>query len=139
VARLIPFAFDVQHRYDESAAGILVPIALVRDGDHAVELKARLDTGASDCLFDVQYAGLLGIEDVQSGMERTFRTVVGPFRAFGHELTVLTLGFQWSAMVFFYQSGNPANAFLGRRGWLDRVRLGIIHYEQSLYLDQYGS
>ena len=37
---------------------------------------------------------------------------------------ILTLGFEWLATVFFYESSNPANAFVGRRGWLDRVRLG---------------
>jgi hypothetical protein len=42
-------------------------------------------------------------------------------------------------MVFFHAMGNPAHAFVGRRVWLDRVRLGIVHYEQRLLLGQYGS
>jgi len=96
-----------------------------------------LDTGASDCLFDAHYADLLGI-DVRSGFEKTYRTVAGSFRAFGHEVTIVTLGFEWLATVFFYESSNPANAFVGRRGWLDRVRLGLVHYEQDIYLSQYS-
>jgi hypothetical protein len=98
VARLIPLEFELRHGYLQTAAGILVPITLVH-GDQQVELKARLDTGASDCLFDAHYADLLGI-DVQSGAEKT---------------------------LFFYESSNPANAFVGRRGWLAQVRLGLVH------------
>jgi hypothetical protein len=82
---LIPLEFELRHSYQQTASGILAPITLVH-GDHQVELKARLDTGASDCLFDAHYADLLGI-DVQSGFEKTYRTVAGSFRALGHEVT----------------------------------------------------
>ena len=136
MAGLTQLDFDLQHNYEETGAGILVPVGLVR-GDRRVELTARLDTGASDCLFDLHYAELLGI-DVGSGFERSFRTVTGSFRAFGHDVTVVTLGLEWAAMVFFYEAGNPANAFVGRRGWLDRLQLGLVHYEQSLYLGRYS-
>ena len=127
--------FDADLEYEETAAGILVPIRLIH-GDRSVELKARLDTGAADCLFDRFYADILGLPD--SGVERYYRTVTGSFQAFGHEVTLETLGLQWSAMVFFHAMGNPAHAFVGRRGWLDRVRLGIVHSEQRLFLGQYS-
>jgi hypothetical protein len=128
--------FDVRYNYEEADSGILLPVRLVF-ASQQVELRARLDTGASDCIFDAHYADLLGIE-ITSGLERAYRTVTGSFRAFGHEVTLMTLGLEWNAIVFFYDSGNPSNAFLGRRGWLDRVRLGIIHYEQQLLLDHYN-
>ena len=54
-------------------------------------------------------------------------------------MSVRTLGMEWSTMVFFHESGNPAHAFVGRRGWLDRIRLGLVHYEQALYVAEYGS
>ena len=127
--------FDADLEYEGTAAGILVPIRLIH-GDRSVELKARLDTGAADCLFDRFYADILGLPD--SGVERYYRTVTGSFQAFGHEVTLETLGLQWSAMVFFHAMGNPAHAFVGRRGWLDRVRLGIVHSEQRLFLGQYS-
>jgi len=50
--------FDADLRYEETAAGILVPVRLIH-GDRSVELKARLDTGAADCLFDRFYADIL--------------------------------------------------------------------------------
>ena len=62
---------------------------------------------------------------------------VGSFSAFGHELTLRTQGLEWSAMVFFYAASDPQANFLGRRGWLDRVRLGLTHYEQSRYLEPF--
>jgi hypothetical protein len=133
--RLTSLDFDADLEYEETAAGILVPIRLIH-GDRSVELKARLDTGAADCLFDRFYADILGLPD--SGVERYYRTVTGSFQAFGHEVTLETLGLQWSAMVFFHAMGNPAHAFVGRRGWLDRVRLGIVHSEQRLFLGQYS-
>jgi hypothetical protein len=55
--------------------------------------------------------------------------VAGSFKAHGHEVTIETLGLEWTATVFFHAMGNPAHAFVGRRGWLDRVRLGVVHYE----------
>jgi hypothetical protein len=85
--------------------------------------KGSLDTGASDCVFDRYYAVALGI-DMEAGYRRNFRTVTGSFSAFGHEVTLRCLGLEWSAMVFFHESNDPANAFLGRRGWLDRLKAG---------------
>jgi hypothetical protein len=131
---LISLDFDANLEYEETAAGILVPIRLIH-GDRSVELRARLDTGAADCLFDRFYADILGLPD--SGVEGRYRTVAGSFQAFGHEVTIETRGLQRSAMVFFHGMGDPAHAFVGRRGWLDRVRLGIVHSEQRLFLGQY--
>jgi hypothetical protein len=133
--RLTSLDFEAGLEYEETSAGILVPIRLTH-GDYSVELRVRLDTGASDCLFDRYYADILGLAD--TGVERDYRTVTGSFRAFGHEVTIETLGLQWSALVFFHAMGNPAHAFAGRRGWLDHIRLGIVHYERKLFLGQYG-
>jgi hypothetical protein len=87
--RLISLEFDGDFEYKEISAGILVPIRLIH-GDYSVELSARLDTGAADCLFDRSYADILGLSG--SGIEREYRTVTGSFKAFGHEVTIETLG-----------------------------------------------
>jgi len=123
--------FDADLEYQETAAGILVPVRLIH-GDRSVELTARLDTGAADCLFDRFYAEVLGLPE--SGVERRYRTVTGSFPAFGHEITIETLGLQWAALAFFHAMGNPVHAFLGRRGWLDHVRVGIVHDQRRLFL-----
>ena len=133
--RLSSLDFDADLSYEEGAAGILVPVRLIHD-DRSVELSARLDTGAADCLFDRSYADMLGLPD--GGLARTYRTVTGSFQAFGHEVTIETLGLRWQAQVFFHAMGNPAHSFIGRRGWLDRVRLGIVHRERRLLLGRDG-
>jgi hypothetical protein len=129
--RLSSLGFDADFAYEESAAGILIPIRLIHN-DRSVELSARLDTGAADCLFDRFYAEILDLPNV--GVERNYRTITGSFHAFGHEVTIETLGLRWSALVFFHAMGNPAHSFVGRRGWLDRVRLGIVHHDRKLFL-----
>jgi hypothetical protein len=131
--RLTSLEFDAEIHYEETPAGILVPIRLAHS-NRSVELMARLDTGAADCIFDDSYAAILGLTD--SGVQRQYRTVAGSFKAHGHEVTIETLGLEWTAMAFFHAMDNPAHAFVGRRGWLDRIRLGIVHYEQRLLLSQ---
>ena len=79
MARLTPLEFELRHSYLQTASGILVPITLVH-GDQQVELKARLDTGASDCLFDAHYAGLLGT-DVQTASRKPIEPWPGPFES----------------------------------------------------------
>ncbi len=133
--RLTSLEFDVDLEYQETSAGILVPVRLSH-GDRSVDLMARLDTGAADCIFDESYSDILGL--TEPAIRREYRTVTGSFPARGYEVTIETLGLQWTAMVFFHAMENPALAFVGRRGWLDRVRLGIVHYEQRLLLGQYS-
>jgi hypothetical protein len=42
-------------------------------------------------------------------------------------------------MVFFYPDESVSNKrnFLGRTGWLDKVRLALLDYDQTLYLSEY--
>jgi hypothetical protein len=47
---LTSLEFDAELRYEETSAGILVPIRLTH-GDRSVELSGRLDTGTADCIF----------------------------------------------------------------------------------------
>jgi hypothetical protein len=115
--RLTSLEFDADLHYEETPAGILVPVRLIH-GDRSVELRARLDTGAADCIFDSHYADVPGL--VGAGIEREYRTVTGSFKAFGHEVTIDTLGLEWSAVVFFHDIGNPAHAIVGRRDpWIE--------------------
>ncbi len=40
-------------------------------------------------------------------------------------------------MVYFFADEHISKNLLGRTGWLDRVRLGIVDYDQQLYLAEY--
>jgi len=133
----VSLEFGASYHYDSSAAGIEIPTTL-RVGQRSVDLVARLDTGAAHCIFDRRYAEILGIE-VESGRAQRFRTVTGSFTAYEHEVTLHTLGIEFTALVFFAQDAVFDRNFLGRSGWLDRLRIGIIDYDRQLFLNAYDS
>ena len=56
---LISVSFQTEFEYEENGAGILIPVRLSH-GDRGVELRARLDTGASDCIFHRVYMDIHG-------------------------------------------------------------------------------
>jgi hypothetical protein len=60
-----------------------------------------------------------------------FQTANSSFEAFGHDLTIIVLGLELATRAFFFADPNIAKNVLGRSGWLDRVRLGLIDYEGS--------
>jgi hypothetical protein len=68
----ISLDFHASHRYLGAADGIDVPVALC-SGKESVELLAKLDTGATHCIFERKYAEMLGL-DVESGRLQRFRT-----------------------------------------------------------------
>jgi len=127
--------FHTTHQYPEAKDGINVPITLAI-GRQAVELLAKLDTGAAHCIFERKYGEILGL-DVESGRLQRFRTVAGTFAAYEHEVTIQTLGIEFPAIVFFAQDPTFNRNFLGRSGWLDRLRLGIVDYDRTLFMGPY--
>jgi len=118
-----------------AADGINVPITL-SIGGQTVGLIAKLDTGAANCNFERKYAEILGLE-IESGPLQRFRTVAGSFAAYRHEVTMQTFGIEFSAAVFFAQDAAFSRNLLGRSGWLDRLRIGIIDYDRTLFLGPY--
>lgn len=59
--------FDTAYEYMETRDGITEQVMLVI-GPKSVELLAKLDTGAANCIFERRYAEMLGL-DVESGRE----------------------------------------------------------------------
>jgi hypothetical protein len=59
-------------------------------------------------------------------------------RAYGHTVTVETLGYSFDVTVYFAAHESFTRNVLGRRGWLDQVRLGLIEYEGKVYLSRYN-
>jgi hypothetical protein len=133
----VSLAFDAAHHYTEALDGIEVLITLCI-GRQSVELSAKLDTGAAYCIFERKYAEMLGV-DVDSGRLQRFRTVAGSFAAYQHEITIQTLGIEFSAVVFFPQDSTFNRNFLGRSGWLDRLRIAIVDYDRLLFVSPYQS
>jgi hypothetical protein len=128
--------FSKVHDYNTRETGITVRARLY----HALEITdvtAKIDTGASHCIFSRDVGEMLGLI-VESGSQQSFLTAAGSFITFGHEVTLSVLGIETVTTVFFAKDENFNRNVLGRQGWLDRVRLGLIDYEGKLYLSAYN-
>ncbi len=127
-------SFALTHDYSAGDA-IRLPVTLIAGGEE-IRADAFVDTGATYCIFKREIAVSLGI-DVEAGTRLRVGTVTGGFDAYGHTLTLETLGYSFDITVYFAaQDGLPRNV-LGRRGWLDRVRLGLVDHDAKLYLSRY--
>jgi hypothetical protein len=116
-------------------AGISIPTTL-HNGIVAVDFRANVDTGSSHCLFERRHGEFLEL-DVESGERRRFATAIGGFSAFGHVVTVETLDLRFESMVYFFEDPAINKNVLGRVGWLDRIRFGLIEHDQAVFLAEY--
>jgi hypothetical protein len=57
--------------------------------------------------------------------------------AYGHELTLSALGYQFDVTVYFAADQSFPRNVLGRHGWLQQLRLGIVDYDGKLYASRY--
>ena len=124
--------FDRLIGYDNGLSGIEVDVEL-RLADSQIRLKAKIDTGASFCIFSRETGKRLGIK-IEDGFLKSFLTPTGSFRAYGHWVTLVVDTFEFDSQVFFAEKEGFAPSVLGRQGWLDRVHLAIIDYKGSLFL-----
>lgn len=127
--------FEQLYLYDTDRVGITISIEL-RLLELAVTFDAHVDTGASFCIFQRQYGEALGI-DIESGERVVVGTATGTFIVYGHMVTLSTVGLEFDAMVFFASHEGFSRNVLGRNGWLNKVRFGLIEYEGKLFLSQY--
>jgi len=102
-----------------------------------VDVLAKIDTGSTFCLFERHHGEALHL-DVAAGEEMWIRTLNGRFKVYGHEVSLAVFDVEHSAMVYFYEDYDFGRNVLGRRGWLDRVRLGLIDHDCELYLAAYN-
>ena len=127
--------FDFSHQYSLLEIGIAVE-ATLQNGDFSVEIDAKIDTGSTFCVFERHYGERLDL-DVEAGTPIEIGTATGSFRAFGHELTLTVLGIETVSTVYFAESDYFDRNVLGRIGWLDRVKFGLIEREGKLFLSEY--
>jgi hypothetical protein len=127
-------SFRIEYQYKQER-GILLPVAL-RYAGRETDLFARVDTGASFCIFQRVHAETVGIA-VESGVPARISTVTGSFVAYAHRVALAVLGIEVEATAYF--AGDPAmpRDVLGQTGWLDRMRLGLIDHDRQLYLSHY--
>jgi hypothetical protein len=127
--------FDILHKYSLYKVGITVE-TILKSGDLRVDVEAKIDTGSTYCIFERHHGEGLNL-DIVSGNLIEIGTATGDFRAFGHELTLTVLGIETVSTVYFAESDYFDRNVLGRIGWLDRVKLGLIEQEGKLFLSEY--
>jgi hypothetical protein len=68
-----------------------------------------------------------------------FSTANSTLVADGHEVELVIPGLDFHLMVYFYEEPQIRRNLLGRGGWLQQIKLGLVDYEQALYLSRYSS
>ncbi|MCI0663335.1 MAG: aspartyl protease family protein [Acidobacteria bacterium] len=129
--------FEIKHRYPDQEPGITIPVFLTY-GSKTEKILAKLDTGADFCVFTYELALLLGVP-VTSGPKKIFDTSGGLVETYGHEVTIKSFDFEHTAFVYFAVTSGHRRNLLGRQGWLRNFQLGIIDYENALYLSPYNT
>lgn len=128
--------FKLRYRYQTTKDGISIPTVLTV-GDRSIECDAKLDPGAQYCVFQRRLADALGL-DLESGHFMRMGALVGEFTSYGHEVTLQTFDFVSDSMVYFAAEYDIPRNLLGRHGWLQMLRLGLIDYDETLYLSSYN-
>lgn len=128
-------SFSQVYLYDTLKPGITVVASLQYNGS-ILECEAKIDTGSSHCIFKRDQGELIGI-DIESVDPVRISTVTGSFDAFPHWIQLEILGISTNSLVMFASDVAFTRNVLGRVGWLDRVKLGLVDYEGKLFLNSY--
>jgi hypothetical protein len=131
----LSFATLVQ--YDPGQPSITVAVTLSLSQDQ-INCEAKVDTGASLCIFARDLGEQLGLE-VESGIRQLVGTVTGTFVVYLHEVNLAVAGLECSAFVGFAEDPGFQRNGLGRRGFLEQITLGLVDYEGQLYLSYDGN
>jgi len=129
--------FEALHEYDAGDPGITVPVELSA-GEESVKVTAKLDSGSTFCVFRRARGEALSF-DIESGTPQWISTATGSFLAYGHEATLSGLGFQLDVTVFFAPDESFNRDVLGRHGWIQQLKLGIVDYDGKLYAGKYDA
>jgi len=130
-------AFEKLFAYPDDPSGIVVPISL-RVGEVQADLLGKIDTGAPFCIFQRQYGLELGLE-IETGREVWIGTAgTERFAAYGHSVTLGVVDYTFDTIVYFAKSDDFRRNVLGRRGWLDVVKLGLVDYDRQFYLSRFS-
>ena len=134
---VMSYQLDFTHRhFYPSKSGIKLPITLLSDSNIFVDFSANLDTGSTHCIFEKKYADWLEL-DVKSGTPLKVSTATGYFQSYGHEVTLSFFDMEWQAVVYFAENESFYVNVLGRLGFLDRLKIGLVDNEDLIYLALY--
>ncbi len=123
--------------YNTGEVGITVDVE-IRFGDSTTRFEAKIDTGATSCIFERRLGEEIGVE-IENGDMMRFSSATDSFLTYGHFVSLAVEEFEFYSYVFFAANENFKRNVLGRIGWLDRLRIGLIDYDGKLYLSRYES
>lgn len=127
--------FSTKYLYSAAATGITLPV-LLRLASRSVLLPAKLDSGSDLCVFQRDYAEVLGVR-VEDGERLPVSTVTGSFVTFGHDLSLEVCGLSFECRVCFYEERHFRRNVLGRT-WLQKCRVAIVEHDSTVFLSHYN-
>ena len=127
--------FTDEHRYRDNDEGISLEANLTYAGT-TLAVLAKVDTGAAVCLFSYEDGLDLGIP-IEQGIPKRLSGLKGSLEAYGHEITLQTGDIAFQGVVYFAKHPGLKRNLLGRQGWLRNLKLGLIDYDNVLYLSAY--
>lgn len=134
---MIQLNFAEEWHYEDDDDGIPIEVSLTYAGT-TIEVQAKVDPGAAVCLFTREDGMDLGIP-IEQGIPKRLGGLTGSLDAFGHEVTLQTGDIAFQSLVYFAKYPGLQRNLLGRQGWLRNLRLGVIDYDNRLYLSAYDS
>lgn len=133
----LQLTFNEEIRYRDDPTGISLPAFLSYDGK-TICVPAKVDPGAAVCLFKREHGEELGVP-VEQGIPKVLYSIGGALDAFGHEVILQTGDLVFESLVYFAKYPHLPCNLLGRQGWLRKLRLAVIDYDNRLYLSGYDS
>ena len=118
--------------FDRGRKGIEIPVTL-RCGGKSVTNNAKLDTGSTDCIFERWQGEMLGL-DIESGSPQKFSTATGIFQTYQHWVSLSVAHLAFDVPVYFAKDYEFNRNILGRHGFTQITRFGLIDYDGKLFL-----
>ncbi len=125
-------SFQIKYHFTEIDGGITIPAGLMAD-NYTLVCEAKIDSGAEYCLFQRELAERLNL-DVESGIPVRLKTLAGSLTAYGHSITLETLGLAFESTVLFTAGYGTKRNILGRNGWLNNLHLALTMDDEMVYL-----
>jgi hypothetical protein len=127
--------FAEEHHYKDDEEGIPIRVMLTYGGK-TIRVAAKVDTGSAVCLFSHEDGLDLGVP-IEQGIPIKLGGLTSSLDAFGHEVTLQTGNIAFQSIVYFAKYPDLPRNLLGRQGWLRNLKLGLIDYDNLLYLGAY--
>src|SRR2546422_7041806 len=103
--------FERLIQYDPGQPGITLDVSLNLSAG-SVNFPAKVDTGASYCIFERRHGEALGLS-IENGLPQPISTATGRFLTYGHEVTLSTAEYDFDSIVYFAANEDMDRNVLG--------------------------